>query len=129
MRKEPMVLQPQAGFGTAQEEVDRIYDYMQPMITCNDNHYVGTKGNNGAYQDGAYAVCLEVRLQFPYLNFHKIFTLYQDVFSNHFIFRKDCGQKREIHVWHIHSESIMNGPSMKGWKLLAVKVIKFWFQS
>ena len=80
MRKEPMVLQPQAGFGTAQEEVDRIYDYMQPMITCNDNHYVGTKGNNGAYQDGAYAVCLEVRLQFPYLNFHKIFTLYQDVF-------------------------------------------------
>lgn len=59
MRKEPMVLQPQAGFGTAQEEVDRIYDYMQPMITCNDNHYVGTKGNSGAYQDGAYAVCLE----------------------------------------------------------------------
>ena len=75
MRKEPMVLQPQAGFGTAQEEVDRIYDYMQPMITCNENHYVGTKGNNGAYQDGAYAVCLEVCLRFTCLRFQHDFRI------------------------------------------------------
>ena len=77
MRKEPMVLQPQAGFGTAQEEVDRIYDYMQPMITCNENHYVGTKGNNGAYQDGAYAVCLEVCLQSTYENFRKMIKFFK----------------------------------------------------
>lgn len=61
MRHEPMSLQPQAGFGSAQEEVDRIYDYMRSQIKCNDLHYVGTANNNGKYQDGAYAVCLDVR--------------------------------------------------------------------
>ena len=60
MRHEPMSLQPQAGFGSAQEEVDRIYDYMQNQIKCNDLHYVGTTDNSGTYQDGAYAVCLDV---------------------------------------------------------------------
>ena len=64
MRHEPMSLQPQAGFGSAQEEVDRIYDYMRSQIKCNDLHYVGTANNNGKYQDGAYAVCLDVRIVF-----------------------------------------------------------------
>jgi len=59
MRHEPMSLQPQAGFGSAQEEVDRIYDYMQNQIKCSDLHYVGTTDNSGTYQDGAYAVCLD----------------------------------------------------------------------
>ena len=39
--------------------MDRIYDYMTEQIKCSDLHYVGTKDNNGKYQDGAYAVCLE----------------------------------------------------------------------
>ena len=68
MRHEPMTLQPQAGFGSAQEEVDRIYDYMQEQIKCKDLHYVGTKDNSGTYQDGAYAVCLDVSEHLNYLS-------------------------------------------------------------
>ncbi|CBY36513.1 unnamed protein product [Oikopleura dioica] len=55
----PMALQPQAGFGSPQEEIDRLYDYMTKQIECPDLHYVGTAGNKGTYQDGAYAGCLE----------------------------------------------------------------------
>lgn len=55
----PMALQPQAGFGSPQEEIDRLYDYMTKQIECSDLHYVGTAGNKGTYQDGAYAGCLE----------------------------------------------------------------------
>lgn len=55
----PMALQPQAGFGSPQEEIDRLYDYMTKQIDCPDLHYVGTAGNKGTYQDGAYAGCLE----------------------------------------------------------------------
>lgn len=56
--KEPMMLQPQAGFGTPQEEVDRLYDYMKAQIPCTNLHYIGTKDNSGEYEDGAYAGCL-----------------------------------------------------------------------
>lgn len=56
--KEAMVLQPQAGFGSPQEEVDRLYDYMKQQIPCDDLHYIGTVDNKGKYEDGAYAGCL-----------------------------------------------------------------------
>ena len=45
--KEAMVLQPQAGFGSPQEEVDRLYDYMKQQIPCDDLHYIGTVDNKG----------------------------------------------------------------------------------
>ena len=76
MRHEPMTLQPQAGFGSAQEEVDRIYDYMQEQIKCKDLHYVGTKDNSGTYQDGAYAVCLDVSKQNPTSRFDLVTSLF-----------------------------------------------------
>ena len=36
MHLEPMALQPQAGMGTPQDEVNRIYDYMTPQIKWSD---------------------------------------------------------------------------------------------
>ena len=35
-------MQPQAGFGTPQEEIDRLYDYMVPQMKCDDMKYIGS---------------------------------------------------------------------------------------
>ena len=51
-------MQPQAGFGTPQEEIDRLYDYMAPQMKCDDMKYIGSLAKNGEFQDGAYAGCL-----------------------------------------------------------------------
>ena len=51
-------MQPQAGFGTPQEEIDRLYDYMVPQMKCDDMKYIGSLAKNGEFQDGAYAGCL-----------------------------------------------------------------------
>ena len=50
-----MRMQPQAGFGTPQEEIDRLYDYMVPQMKCDDMKYIGSLAKNGEFQDGAYA--------------------------------------------------------------------------